>query len=289
MRAFLDELKKGLPGPAYLAYSADPYLLYEAKLMVKRIVPPEVAAFALESFDAAGDGFSVEAAIEALMSVPFLGGRKVVIIENLEGLRAEGLKKIKSRSNAGGSKGQSLLFMLMTAKKEPQIFTSPGTHVKLLPLSLNRRELPMWIRKKARDEGFGLQDDVVSYFEGNYSAEPGLIASELKKLALIGKPDIGMEDVRRLTKNMAVHNAFDLVRALGAKDADRVFSLAGEFRGQHELLMLLGALNREFSRPGVAPRVFEKATSLLREADMKVKTLSGIYPIEELFAKLLKI
>ena len=295
MRAFLDELKKGFPGPAYLAYCTDPYLLFEAKLMVKKTVPSGAREFALECFDAAGGGFSAEAAAEAILSVPFLGGRKVVIIENLEGLRAEGVKKLKGRLGAarldaaGGSPGCGLLFMLMNTKKEPQAFADGN--MMMLPLSLGRRELPMWIRKKARDEGFALQDDAVSYFEANYPSEPGLIASELKKLALAGKASIGMEDIRRLTANMAVHNAFDLVRALGAKDTDRVFSLAREFRGQGDLLMLIGALNREFSsRPGIAPRALDRATSLLREADLKIRTLpTGVYPAEELLARLLKI
>ncbi|MDA8170903.1 MAG: DNA polymerase III subunit delta [Nitrospiraceae bacterium] len=287
MRAFLDELKKGFPGPLYLAYCADPYLLYEAKLMVKKTVPAPAAEFALESFDAADDRFSVEAAVEALRSVPFLGGRKVVIIENLDELRAEGTRKILSY--AGNPEAQSLLFMLMNAKKLPQNFTDPGMKLKLLPLSISPRDLPVWIRKKASDEGFSLSAEVVSYLEGNYPAEPGMIASELKKLALIGKPVVEMEDVRSLMRDMSAHNAFDLVRALGAKDAGRVFSLAREFRAQHELVMLLGALNREFSRPGLPPGVFEKAIPLLREADMKVKALSGAYPIEDLLVRLLRI
>ncbi len=287
MRAFLDELKKGFPGPLYLAYCADPYLLYEAKLMVKKTVPAPAAEFALESFDAADDRFSVEAAVEALRSVPFLGGRKVVIIENLDELRAEGTRKILSY--AGNPEAQSLLFMLMNAKKLPQNFTDPGMKLKLLPLSISPRDLPVWIRKKASDEGFSLSAGVVSYLEGNYPAEPGMIASELKKLALIGKPVVEMEDVRGLMRDMSAHNAFDLVRALGAKDAGRVFSLAREFRAQHELVMLLGALNREFSRPGLPPGVFEKAIPLLREADMKVKALSGAYPIEDLLVRLLRI
>ncbi len=291
MRTFLDELKKGFPEPLYLAFCADPYLLYETKLMVKRTVPQAAAEFALEGFDAGGDGFSVESVIEALRSVPFLGGRKVVIIESLEEVRAEGIRKVLSY--AANPEAQSLLFMLMNAKKAPQGFTAPGQEIrlKLLPLSISPRELPMWIRKKASGEGFSLSNEVVSYLEDNYSSEPGLIASELKKLALIGKSVIEMEDVRQLTRDMSAHNAFDLVRALGAKDADRVFSLAREFRAQHELVMLLGALNREisFSRPGLPPGGFEKAISLLREADMKVKTLSGAYPIEDLLARLLKI
>ena len=291
-------MKKGFPAPAYLAYGPDPYLLFEAKLMVKKTVKSELqggaAEFALECFDAAGDGFSADAAIGALLSAPFLGGRKVVIIENLEGLRTEGLKKLKKQIRLGagdGRPGCGLLIMLMNANKEKDLQVFTGANVVMLPLSLGRRELPMWIRKKAGEEGFALRDDAVSYFEANYSGEPGLIASELKKLALIGKAAIGMEDVSRLTTNMAVHNAFDLVRALGAKDTDRIMGLAREFRAQHELLMLIGALNREFSsRPGIAPRVFEQAISLLREAELKIKTLpAGAYPVEELLARLLML
>ena len=283
MKSFLDELKKGFSKPVYLAWCADAYLLYEAKLMVKKTVPENTAEFALESFDAGGDGFSVEAAVEALRSVPFLGGRKVVIIEKLEGLRAEGLRKVQSYCAAPET--QSLLFMLVNAKKEPQGFTG----IKLLPLSMSPWELPVWIRKKAEDEGFQLSEEVVAYLDGNYSSEPGLIASELKKLALIGKPVIEMNDVKQLTRDMSVHNAFDLVRALKMKNAGRVFRLARQFRAPHELVLLLGALNREFSRPGLPPGAFEKAVPLLREADMKVKALSGVYPIEDLLAKLLRI
>ncbi len=285
MKTFLEELKKGLTGPVYLAYSADLYLLYEAKLMVKRMSPSESDGLSVESLDAGGDGFSVAGMLEAVRSIPFFGGRKTVIVENLEALKADALKKVQAYSMA--PEPQSLLFMLMKSKKEPSGFGFPG--VKLLPLSMKPWEVPMWIKKKARDEGFELLEEAVSWLNENYSSEPGLIASELKKLSLAGKPRMGMEDVKQLILDMSEHNAFDLVRALLSKNQAKVFRLARELRGQQDIVMLMGALNKEFSRPGTPPAVHEKATELLREADIRSKALYGIYPVEDLLARLLQV
>ncbi len=274
-----------MPGPVYLAYCADLYLLYEAKLMVKRTVPPESADMSVESLDAGGDGFSVAGMLEAVRSIPFFGGRKIVIVENLDALKAETLKKVQSYTRS--PEPQSLIFMLMKSRKEPQGFASP--EVKLLPLSMKPWEVPLWIKKKAKDEGFELSEEVVAWLNDNYSSEPGLIASELKKLSLAGRPRIGMEDVQQLIMDMSEHNAFDLIRALTAKNSAKVFRLARELRGQQDIVMLMGALNKEFSRAGTPEDVHEKATELLRDADMKSKALYGIYPVEDLLARLLKI
>ena len=284
MKTFFEELKKGLPGPVYLAYCSDPYLLYEAKFMVKKIAPPEAADFSVEGFDAGGEGFSIPGVLEAVRSVPFFGGRKIVIIENLDALKADGLKKIQSYT--GNPEFQSLLFMLMKSKKEPQGFPPA---VKLLSLSMGPWEVPVWIKKKAKDEGLELEDEVVTWLKENYSSEPGLIASELKKLSLAGKPRIGMEDVRQLILDMSEHNAFDLVKALFSKNTGDVFRLARELRAQQDIIMLMGALNKRFSGPGIPEGVYEKAVSLLRDADMRSKALYGTYPVEDLLARLLKI
>ena len=284
MKTFLEELKNGLPGPIYIAYCADLYLLYEAKLMVKKTAPPESASLSVECLDAGGDGFSVAGMLEAVRSIPFFGGRKVVIVENLDSLKADALKKIQAY--ARDPEPLSLLFMLMKSKKEPQGFPA---EVRLLPLSMKPWEVPVWIKKKAKDEGFELSEEVASWLNENYSSEPGLIASELKKLSLAGKPRIEMEDVRQLILDMSEHNAFDLIRALLAKNHAKLFRLARELRGQQDIVMLMGALNKEFSKPGTPPGVHEKAIELLREADMKSKSLYGIYPVEDLLARLLKL
>ncbi|MDA8169754.1 MAG: hypothetical protein M0Z59_08695 [Nitrospiraceae bacterium] len=284
MRLFLNELKKGFKDSAYLAYCADTYLLYEAKLMIKKTVPPDVMDFAFEGFDAGGDGFSPEAVIDALRSVPFMGGRKTVVLDNLDQMKAAPLKKIKAYAEK--PERHSLLFMLSASKKPPEGFSE---NVKTVPLLLGDRDLPLWIRKKAKDEGFELSEEVVAFLRENYAQEPGLIASEIKKLALAGKPVVEIGDLKGLMENMTAHNAFDLIRALTERDYDRAFRLSREFKSQMELAMLLGALNKMYSRRNLSPDKEEKVMDILRQADIRARALSGAYPVEDLLVRLIRI
>ena len=286
MKAFLDELKKGFPGPAYLVYSADDYLLFEARLMVKGLLPRESLDFAYESFDAGESGFSASAVIDAHRSLPFMGGRKFVLAENIQEAKAAEVKKLAAYlegPNFAGSGNKNLLFIFELAKK-PSAFAA----VKPLVLSLGPRDLPVWIKSRAQREGFELAPEAVSLIAENYGSEPGLVASEIKKLSLLGIPRVGVADMKKLMEDMSGYGAFEIIGAMRAGDRQMVLKMARSLKGTQDMILLMGALNREYAGRKLAPEARRKVMEILREADIQVRTAPA-YPVEEILLRLLRL
>ncbi|MDA8156134.1 MAG: hypothetical protein M0Z52_06730 [Actinomycetota bacterium] len=284
MKAFLDELKKGFPAAAYLAYSNDDYLLYEARLTVKGLLPRESMDFAYEGFDAGEGGFSAAAVIDAHRAIPFMGGRKFVILENLQEAKAAEVKKLAAYLDGVNTPAdnKNLLFMFELAKK-PSAFEG----VKPLPLSLGPRDLPDWIRSRARREGFELSPDAVSLIAENYGSEPGLAASEIKKFSLLGIQKVGIADMKKLMEDMSGYGAFEIIGAMKTGDRGLVLKMARSLKGTQDMILLMGALNREYAGRKLAPEAKRKAMEILREADIRVRATPA-YPVEEVLLRLMR-
>ncbi len=281
LKLFREEARKGLKSPCYVLYSEDPYFLYEAKRMIKETVPPEARDFSLSIFDAE-EGFEADALLNTLKAVPFMGGRMTVLVEAAHEVKEKELAKIKAYCAA--PLAESLLVLLMETKKEPAGFG------KAKCMSLAIGDVQTWIREKAAGEGLTLSVQAVNYLAGEFGTEPGLLPMEIKKLALLGKPSIGVEDIRALAESMAGYGAFDLVNAFRSKDVNAVFKLCKEVSGrQQAIIMLMGALNREFERRKLPPAKKDELYALLAERDIMARAQSAVYPIEELFIRLLAL
>jgi len=284
MRPFISELKNGLKHPVYVLCSPDQYLLHEAKRMVKRTVPEEALDFSFESFDADLPNFSAEALINALKSIPFMGGRMTVVLENAEELGAADLKKLASYAER--PERETLFLLLFNSKKPPKEFEGKA---KVIPLLIREGELPGWIGEKAREEGLTFSGELVRWLMENFNSEPGLIAPEIKKFALVGKSRIGLDDIKGLTGGMAEYSAFDLVNALEAGDFDRIFRISRAFTAQEDLIMFMGALNSAYRKKKLPPGKGEEIFAMLAEADTQMRALGGAYPLEELLLRLRRI
>lgn len=284
MEIFLSELKGGLKRPVYLAFSPDPYLLYEAKLAVKKTVPPESVDFAFESFDAAEAGFSAVTLVDSLRLMPFTGGRKVVVLEAVEEAEPPEIEKLARY--AKNPDPNNLLFMTANAKKPPGGLSVEG--IKSLSLHLGENELPRFINEKAKAHGLRFSGPAIHYLIESLAAEPGLIDSEIRKLALAGKPFMDVGDIKEFMKGMAQYSAFDLVNELKRKDYDGVLRLSRFFKSTHEIVMLMGALNKHYARLELSPARRRKIIRILRDADIKIRALSGAYPVEEFLIRLLR-
>jgi len=127
---------------------------------------------------------------------------------------------------------------------------------------------------------------------GVLGPDVGLLSSELEKLALIGKGHIDTQDIQSIVRGSGDYDVFDLVNALRDKDADKVFRVARILQTTQESYGLLGAINwhytrmatREQGRKAYYARVFQ----LLNEADIRIKTSGGTFPLEYLLVRLLQ-
>ncbi len=285
-RNFLDELKKGLPSPVYLFVSSDPFLHTEAVSSVTDLVPPEERDFSFHTFDLMNSGaVPFEQILDVANTVPFFAGRKFVVVGNSQKLLKKDLQKLGRYLQSPAVTSVLILLNAGTAKKE---LKDALKGAKQIILDIGERDIPAWIKLRAGTKGIVMSDNAVDYLIGTVGADLGLLASEIDKCALIGKPEIGKEDIAGIIESRRTYNAFALVDAIAAKDVERAFRIYKVLQETEEPYSLLGALNWQFGR-SLAGRggrdYYYNVFDALHKADAGIKT--GGYPMELLLVRLL--
>ncbi len=289
---FISEVEKGLKSSAYFLYADDRYLLKEASSMGAAKIPDAERAFALDVFDL--DGIDeippIEQIVDVLNTPAFMGKQRLVVIENIQELAKKSLEHLEKYIS---NPSPYTVLVLLHLGSPKALFKDLMKKVKTISLDIRQNELPSWIREKARKKGFTIADDVVDYLLGIVGPDIGLISSELEKFTLIGKAHIGVRDIMDVVGGSADYGAFDLVNALRDKDRERVFMISKALQETQESYGLLGAINWHYSRIYAKDRsrtaYYNKVFELLNDADVRIKTSGGAFPLEYLLIRLLQI
>lgn len=287
IKGFIDELEKGLKAPAYLLYAEDSYLLKEALLAVKQTVPEDRRDFLLTVFDMdSPEAPPVEQILDVLFTVPFFGGRKTVVMDNVQKLLKNDLQTLAGYL-AGPSPDSVLVLLSSGTLKKTLKEALKGA--KAIPLDIREKEIPAWLSQRASSRGIKLTPDAVDYLIGTVGPEAGLLASEVEKLAMSGKEKLDAPDIKEIVKGGGGYDVFDLISALKAKDADMVFRIYRSLAEVQDPYGLVGALNWHYERVSARWKNREKVFSILNEADFMMKSSGGAYPVEYLLVKLLRL
>jgi DNA polymerase-3 subunit delta len=290
IRQFQQELSKGFPSPAYLFYSSDDFMLYEAKVTIKDKHHSD--AFNFDVFDVKSpDNKPMEQIIDILNTLPFLSGRRVVVIENTQKIAKKDIKKLEEYlTNPANT---SLLIMLFEGAS-PRLFdASVIKNIKEIGLNVLEKDIPSWIRETAKRKGIEFTDRAIEYLIICVGTDMGMLYSEIEKFSSWNADKIDIDDVKGMVYAGAEYSAFDLINALKKRDAAEVFRIFENVGKNTESQMLLGALNWQYANLQSKSHhkgegFFRTVFKLLHEADASIKT-SRSYVMEDLFVKLLKV
>ena len=291
-RNFLDELKRGMPSSRYILSSSDPFLHSEAISLLRELIPAGEREFSFEVFDILDlNSVTFDDILDVLNTVPFFSGRKFVVIENIQKL----LKKdtVKLGQYLAKPPGETVLVMLHAGPVKKDFREAGG--IKQIVLDIGGKELPAWVKSKARSKGLEIPDPAVDYLIGTIGPDLGLLSSEIEKCALIGKPVIDRKDIAEIIEGKRKYGIFDLVNALRSRDAERVFRIYRVLRETEEPYGLLGAINWQYGRllaGKTTPKDREylhRVFGILHEADMAIKSSGDSYPVELLLARLVRL
>jgi DNA polymerase-3 subunit delta len=292
IKHFIQEIEKGLKSPVYFLYAEDPYLLKEASMMAARTVPEGERDFSLTIFDLDGvdETPPFKQILDVVNTIPFMGKQQVVIIENMQELARKDLEPLEHYVSDPSPYSVLMLFCKGSPKAH---FRELTKKVKTITLDIRAQELSFWIKEKARQKGLEVTDGAIEYLLGAVGPDVGLISSELEKFTLIGKGRIDAGDIMGIVRGSSDYDAFDLVNALKERDADRVFRVARNLQETQESYGLLGAINWHYSRMSSRDRgradYYERVFELLNEADIRIKSSGGTFPLEYLLVRLLQI
>jgi DNA polymerase-3 subunit delta len=292
MKHFIKEVEKGLESPVYFLYADDPFLLKEASVMGAGIIPEGERAFSVTVFDL--DSIDETPPLEQILDVantpPFMAGKRVVAIENVQELAKKDMGSLEAYvSNPFPS---TILILLHQGNPKAQ-WKDLMKKTKAVLLDIRQQDLPFWIKEKARQKGLDITQNAIEYLLGMIGPDVGLISSELEKFTLIGKSFIDTGDIAPLVRSGSDYDVFDLVNALRDKDAKKVFRVAKNLQETQEPYGLLGAINWHYTRMSSGDKgrtsYYDRVFQVLNEADVRIKTSGGTFPLEYLLIRLLRI
>ena len=289
IKAFYSELKKGLKAPAYLIHAGDAALLKEAVLEVKALVPKEDRDFKYHPFDldSPDDSTPIEHIIDTLNTIPFMGGRQTVTVENLQKLKAAEQKPLIAYL---ASPSPSSVLLLTYVGKPRKTLVDKLKGAKAISVGILEKDIPFWVKERAAKKGVELTRDAIEYLIGTVGSDAGLLAAEVEKFAsyVSGSGKMGRDEIASIITGSGDYSPFDLVDALRAGKAENAFRIYAVLKETQEPYSLLGVLNWHYGRLRMDPAQKTKVFGLLNDADLKVKSTGGAYPLEHLLAKLLK-
>ena len=292
MKHFITEVEKGLKSPVYFLTADDPFLLKEASMMAVGTIPSGERAFSATVFDleSIDESLSLEQILDVANTIPFMAGKRIVVIENVQGLAKKDLASLDTYIS---NPSPSTVLILLHRGNPKALWKEPIKRTKSILLDIRQQDLPLWIKEKARQKGLDITRNAIEYLIGMVGPDAGLLSSELEKFTLIGKSTIDTGDIAPLVRGGSDYDVFDLVNALRDKDAERAFVVAKNLQETQEPYGLLGAINWHYSRMALGDKgrtsSFDRVFQLLNEADIRIKTTGGTFPLEYLLIRLLRI
>jgi len=113
-----------------------------------------------------------------------------------------------------------LIIVCNTSSKEilKEIDFLKNKQCKIYNLDIYERELSLWVTYKATENKLNLKSDAIYYLIDVTGGQPGLISSEIEKIALLtDKSTVGLFDIKDILSEMSDATAFDLVDAIQKK------------------------------------------------------------------------
>lgn len=292
-RTFLAELNKGLQLPIYLLISKDFFFHREALRMIKNSMPADERDFNLHVFDTVlnqEDVFSFDKIIDLVNTGSFFGKRRYTVYSgNVQRLSKTDFDKIV---NYAENPFEGSTFIILNYGDVKKNLLDKLKNVEIITLDMKESEIPLWIKDMAKLKGFELSDEAIDYLMGFTGNDPGLIFSEIEKIAFLGKKKIGIKDISDIITGGEVYNNFDLVGALINKKTIEVFKIYNSIKDVTDSYSLIGSLNWQYCRvfknnenKELAHKIFET----LHLTDIDIKSSGREFPIEYLLYKLIKL
>ncbi|MBF0565172.1 MAG: hypothetical protein HQK89_08015 [Nitrospirae bacterium] len=266
----------GMPAPAYLLISSDAFFFHEALVFLSE--KWQTSVYDLENKESTA---TVVEAIDTLNTRSLFGDTRCVIVKNLQGATKGDLLAMDGYAENPAPGNVFVLFYLVDPKSKKTL-PKPHTTIKQVYLDMKKSELPGWIESKAVGYGVKFSKDVVRFLVETQGGDLFSLDNEVKKLSLLGKKAISMEDVKEVSFGSIQYSAFSLVDSLRDDSSVRAIGcyerLAVESSDE---FMLLGLLNSSMQRMGLSADQALACFEFLADTDLKMRIAgAGNFPHE---------
>ncbi|WP_080844942.1 DNA polymerase III subunit delta [Cytobacillus gottheilii] len=231
--------------PVYLIYGTEPYLINETKqLLIEHSLNEDELDFNLASYDL--EETPIETALEDAETLPFMGERRLILLQNPVFLTSE---KSKSKVEHNVAKLEAYL-------KEPSpysIVVFSGAYEKLderkkitkqlkktaslvEAKKLGENELKTWIRERAALNGVQIDEDAVELMLALAGTNLFMLTGEIDKISLYADDEkrIDQKMVEKLVARSLEQNIFALVDKIVHRKIDEALRIFYDLLKQNE-------------------------------------------------------
>jgi len=289
-KQFLKEIENNLPSPVYYLYAKDSFLLKNAVDRIRVLVPEERREFNVMIYDI-DSAPPVHTILDVLNTPGFFGEKKMVILRNMQTMKKKESKVLFSYLDNPSSGSVFVMLSLKPPDKGMKEKFKGG--VKVLSLDMKAQEIKTWLTELARQRGVVITSDAIALLMATAGTDMGVLYEETEKAALLGKSKVEINDISELIHGSATYTVFSLADALVTKDRVKVFRIYSAMRDSLDPFAVIGAINWKYAelskRSSRRKGYFSEVFRCLSEADRRLKTSGGEYPVEDLFIRLLQI
>ncbi|MFI8685478.1 DNA polymerase III subunit delta [Rossellomorea sp. NPDC077527] len=287
------KIEKSQFAAIYLVYGNESFIINETKQrIVSRAISEEEMDFNFSSYDL--EETPIEVAIEDAETFPFMGEKRVVVLQNPVFLTAEKTKeKVEHNIKRFEQYIQSpapYTILVITANYEKlderkKITKSLKKLAEVVEAKkLNEQELKSWVRERAAGNNVQIDEDAVEFLLTLAGTNLMMLTQELDKLSLYASDTnrIDVAVVERLTARSLEQNIFTLVDKVVHRRIDEALRIYYDLLKQNEeplkiLAILAGQFRliygvKELSRRGYGQ---QKIASTLKVHPFRVKLAAG--------------
>jgi DNA polymerase-3 subunit delta len=252
-RQAIEEAQAGKLRPVYLVVGEERFVVDDVVQAVREAAAGSTAVGFNDDRFTAGEA-DAEAVVAAARTMPMMAPRRIVTIAGIERWEQRGGGDKSARgpldvlADYAQDPSPSTVLLVLGAKLHGQRrlmkhAKKNGYLVSCPPL--NRRDLPGWIERAARERGHGMSSDIAEALAELVGPELGPVDDALERLSLyVGdKADITEEALTQVVTRVRQDTVWQLVDALGRRRLGQALaSLADAYDPRDGGLRLLGAV-----------------------------------------------
>jgi DNA polymerase-3 subunit delta len=231
----VDQLKKGDLSPVYFIYGEEKYLHDELiNLIIDSSLDSGEKDFNLDIFYA--NETSAEKIINVSRSFPMMAQRRVVVVKDVQQLKATDLKHLADYVNRP-SKSSCLILSLPERKKAGKWFTVIFNNALSIDCrKLYDNEVPAWLEGYLQSKKFAIAKEAIRLLQAQVGNSLLDLVNELEKIQINIHPrlKITLEDVQSVTSISKQFNIFELCNAVGEKKFPRAITILNKLLDQGE-------------------------------------------------------
>ncbi len=236
-----------IPGLVYLFGTEKFFIERSLRQITDAVVAADARDFNLQVFHA--KEFRVDDLLDSVRTLPVFAPRRLVVVKDADKLSAGDLDDL-SAYVADPVAETCLVFVgekVDRRKKFFQAFQKAGALVEHKGLYDN--QIPAFVREQAAASGFSFTEDAMALFCRRSGTSLQEIDGELQKLfQYLGENRlVDVADVREIVSDTRVDSIFDMVNAIGRRDAGDALRLLRRLLDEGVApLLLLSMLTRHF-------------------------------------------